>query len=179
MTNSISKTFHQSTLSRYKSYKEMAEKALAQVSDEQFFVDMHSGGNSLAVIVKHMAGNMISRWTDFMTTDGEKPDRHRDNEFIITSENSREELMAYWESAWAVCLSEIEKLSPEDLAGTVTIRKEPHSVVDALLRQLAHYAYHIGQIVFVARWHAGDDWKTLSIARGESDAFNEKMMGRK
>ncbi|MGH1364446.1 MAG: DUF1572 family protein [Calditrichia bacterium] len=178
MANSISKAFHQSTLSRYKSYKVMAEKALAQVSDEQFFADIHSGGNCLAVIVKHMAGNMISRWTDFMTTDGEKPDRHRDNEFIISSENSREELMAYWESAWAVCLTEIEKLSPEDLAATITIRREAHSVVDALLRQLAHYAYHIGQIVFVARWHAGEKWKTLSIARGQSDAFNAKMMGK-
>lgn len=168
--------FHESARGRYKLYKKMAEKALAQVSDDQFFDEIHAGGNSLAIIVKHIAGNMLSRWTDFLTSDGEKPDRERDNEFLIKEGDSREELMAYWESAWNVCLDAIESLSEEQLEGEVFIRKEAHSVPDAILRQLAHYSYHIGQIVFLARWHAGETWQTLSIPRGGSDEYNRRIM---
>lgn len=168
--------FHEATIGRYKLCKEMAEKALSQVSDEQFFDEIHADGNSLAIIVKHIAGNMLSRWTDFLTSDGEKPGRERDNEFMIKEQDSRSELMTYWESAWAVCLDAIESLTEEQLEAEVFIRKERHSVPDALLRQLAHYSYHIGQIVFLSRWHAGEKWQTLSIPRGGSDEYNRRVM---
>ncbi len=162
---------------QFRSYRAMAEKAMAQVDDEAFFVVPYHDGNSVAILVKHMAGNMRSRWLDFFTADGEKPDRNRDTEFEIEAE-SRSDLMAAWARSWDILFGILDPLSPADLGRTITIRSEPHNVIEAVNRQLTHYAYHIGQIVLLARHHAGDDWQTLSVARGATKQFNE-MMRRK
>ena len=127
--------------------------------------------NSIAVIVKHITGNMRSRFTDFLTTDGEKPDRHRDQEFELTPATTRTEVMRWWDNGWAIVLSAIDSLKPEDVMRTVTIRNEPHTVLQAINRQIAHYALHIGQIVFLAKHLRSGEWKTLSIARGKSKDF--------
>ena len=153
-------------------YKRMAEGAISQLRDEDLFVKMDPESNSIAILMKHIAGNMRSRFTDFLTTDGEKPDRHRDTEFEVKSKDTRAELMQNWESGWKVVLSTVESLTPEDVDRTVTIRQEPHTVLQALNRALAHYSAHIGQIVFLAKHLRSSEWKTLSIPRGKSDEFN-------
>lgn len=155
-------------------YKSLAERAIAQVTDEQLFAAIDPDANSIAVLVKHMAGNMISRWTDFLTTDGEKPSRHRDREF----ENppaTRTELLALWESGWAALFSALQPLTDADLARTVTIRGEAHSVMQAVNRQVAHYSMHTGQIILLAKHFAGPRWKTLSVPRGGSAEFNQRV----
>ncbi len=155
-------------------YKKLAERAVAQVSDEQLFAAINPEANSIAIVMKHMAGNMLSRWTDFLTTDGEKPTRHRDQEF----ENppaTRADLLRLWESAWAALFSALEPLTDADLARTVTIRGEAHSVLQAINRQIAHYSMHIGQIVLLAKHFTGANWQTLSIARGASAEFSRKV----
>jgi len=157
----------------FRSQKDLADRALAQVSDTNLHLALDPNTNSIAVIMKHMAGNMISRWTDFLTTDGEKSDRHRDDEFVDRFA-SRAELIAYWERGWAVLFDTMESLTPDDLAKTVTVRGEPHSVILAINRQLSHYGYHVGQIVQIARIHAKDHWTTLTIARGQSQQFNQQ-----
>lgn len=151
-------------------YKSMAERALAQADDAAFFAAVDRENNSLAVNVKHLAGNLRSRWTDFLTTDGEKPDRHRDQEFIVGPEDTRAALMAAWDAGWAQLAQALAPLRPADLAGTVTIRGEVHTVVQAIHRQLGHYAYHVGQMVLLARHHAGEQWVSLSIPRGASES---------
>jgi len=153
--------------------KKLAEKALAQVSDDEFFHRLDPGSNSIALIVKHLAGNMRSRWTDFLTSDGEKPDRHRDSEFEVAESDTRSELMGRWEQGWGCVFGAVEALKPEDLGKTVAIRGEPHSVLKAVNRQLTHYAHHIGQIVFLAKHLAGPRWKTLSIPRGQSEEWRK------
>lgn len=158
----------------FRRMKWQAEKALVQVSDEEFFRMLDPESNSLAIIVKHVAGNLRSRWTDFLTSDGEKPDRNRDTEFVIEVGGTREALMARWEAGWGL-LNKALALGPEDVERTVLIRGEPHSVVQAVNRQLTHYAGHVGQIVFLAKHLAGPRWKTLSVPRGQSVAFNAKM----
>jgi hypothetical protein len=130
--------------------------------------------NSVSVIVRHMAGNMHSRWTDFLTSDGEKPTRHRDNEFADAA-ITRAEVMQTWEDGWRVCLDAITSLQPADLSRTITIRGEPHSVVEAINRQLTHYSYHVGQIVFIAKALRGDAWRTLSIAKNKSVAYDPAL----
>ena len=152
--------------------KRQADAAMEQLSDEQFFAALDSESNSVAVIVKHMAGNMRSRFTDFLTTDGEKPDRNRDQEFIVASEASREEIIAAWEKYWQLLLDTVHGLSPDDLGRTITIRCEPHTVLQAINRQVAHSALHIGQIIFLAKHWKGAEWKTLSIPRGQSEGVN-------
>jgi hypothetical protein len=154
-------------------HKRMGEAAMSQLKDEDFFITIDPESNSVAILVKHLAGNMRSRFTDFLTTDGEKPDRFRDREFEITAATTRAELMKWWEEGWAIVLSAIEGLSPEDVMRTVTIRGEPHSVLQAINRQIAHYAQHIGQIVFLAKHLCSTDWKTLSIPRGKSEDFKK------
>jgi hypothetical protein len=159
-------------VSEFKRLKSVADGALAQVSVEQLF---HVGGaedNSLAVIMKHLSGNMVSRWRDFLTSDGEKPARRRDDEFIITAADTRDALFARWESGWGEMFAALAPLRAADLARTVTIRGEAMSVLHAIQRQLTHYAYHIGQIVFLAKHLVGPTWKTLSIPRGKSEEFN-------
>ncbi|MBI4539916.1 MAG: DUF1572 family protein [Gemmatimonadetes bacterium] len=168
----------ENALREFRALRTLADKALAQVNDEQFFVQPDPESNSLAVIVKHMAGNMRSRWTDFLNSDGEKPDRHRDREFEIAPEDSRGALAAAWEAGWQLMFAAVEPLAPEDLARTVRIRGRPLSVMAALNRQLTHYAYHVGQIVFLAKHLCGSGWQTLSVPRGQSEQFNQTMSGR-
>ena len=155
-------------------YKKMAEGAMAQVTDDQLFAALDPEMNSIALIVKHMAGNMRSRWTDFLTTDGEKPDRHSDTEFE-NPPSTRVAILEAWERGWALVFEALEPLSDADLARTVTIRGEPHSVMQAINRQIAHYAMHIGQIIFLAKHLQASNWQSLSVPRGQSAAFNEKV----
>jgi len=155
-------------------HKRMADGAMEQLTDDQFFAVPSPESNSVAVIVKHLAGNMRSRFTDFLTSDGEKSDRKRDSEFV--TDNRRADLMRAWEHGWQLVLDTVKSLSPDDLARTVTIRGEPHSVLQAINRQIGHTAQHVGQIVFLAKHWKGAEWKTLSIPRGESERFNAKMM---
>ena len=152
--------------------KRQAEAAMEQLSDEQFFAVLDAESNSVAIVAKHMAGNMRSRWTDFLTTDGEKPDRNRDQEFIAPATASRSEILQMWEQGWKLLFDGLNSLKPEDLVRQITIRSEPHSVLRAINRTIAHLALHGGQIVFLAKHWKGPDWKTLSIPRGQSDAVN-------
>lgn len=155
-------------------FKKLAEAALAQVSDEQLQTVLDPESNSLALIVKHMAGNMRSRWTDFLTTDGEKPDRNRDREFEDPPA-TRAELMQLWEEGWNRLFGALEPLTDADLGRTITIRSEAHSVMQAINRQVAHYAYHCGQIVFLAKHLQSENWKCLSVPRKKSDEFNQRV----
>jgi hypothetical protein len=152
-------------------HKRMAEAAMAQLDDKHFFATIDAESNSVALLAKHIAGNARSRFTDFLTTDGEKPDRFRDREFEIPTTTSRNEVMRDWEEGWAVVFATLDSLKPEDVTRTVTIRQEPHTVLQALNRALAHYAQHTGQIVFLAKHLRSHEWKTLSIPRGRSEEF--------
>jgi hypothetical protein len=145
-------------------YKKLAERAMAQVADEQLFAVLDGEANSIAIIVKHMAGNMRSRWTDFLTTDGEKPTRNRDSEFVDPPA-TRVALLREWEHGWATMFRALEQLTDADMARTITIRGEAHSVMQAINRQLAHYPYHVGQIVLLAKHFASDRWDSLSVPR--------------
>jgi hypothetical protein len=157
--------------------KEQGEKAMAQIGDDHFFATLDPEANSIAIIVKHMAGNMRSRWTDFLTSDGEKPDRHRDREFVIEPEDTRARLLNAWNDGWTLVLGAVSSLTPEDLGKTVRIRGEGHTVVEAIDRQMTHYAAHVGQIVLLAKHYAGPNWKTLSIPRGKSREFDVAKSG--
>ena len=158
--------------------KRLAEAALAQLSPEQWFERPDPLSNSVAIVVKHLAGNMRSRWTDFLTTDGEKPDRRRDAEFEHESGDTAVSLRAAWERGWALCFAAIEPLTTADLRRTVTIRGQPHSVLQAIARQVSHYSYHVGQIVYLARHLAGERWRSLSIPKGMSAQFEVGRDGR-
>lgn len=155
-------------------YKLTAERAMAQVSDEQLCLRLDSDGNSIGIIVKHMAGNMRSRWTDFLTSDGEKAGRDRDAEFTDAPQ-SREVLLRLWEEGWSLLFAALDGLTEADLARTITIRGEPHSVMQAINRQVAHYPYHVGQIVLLAKHFAADNWRPLTIPRRGSAEFNQKV----
>ena len=163
-------------LNAFEANKRLADRAVEQVPDDKLHVALDANTNSIAVIMRHVAGNLISRWTDFLTTDGEKPGRDRDGEFVETS-GSRADLLAEWERGWACLYAAVKGLRPEDLGQTVLIRGEPHSVPLALARSLGHTCYHVGQIVQVARVHAGDKWTTLTIPRGGSEQFNRAHWG--
>jgi hypothetical protein len=158
----------------FRYYKRLAERAMAQVADEQLFTVLDGEANSIAIVVKHMAGNMRSRWTDFLTTDGEKPTRNRDNEFVEPP-STREALLSEWEHGWATMFGSLQPLTNADLARTITIRGEPHSVMQAINRQLAHYPYHVGQIVLLAKHLASDHWQSLSVPRNQSAEFNRRV----
>ncbi|HKF42802.1 MAG TPA: DUF1572 family protein [Thermoanaerobaculia bacterium] len=160
---------------QFRGLKKAADRALAQVSDDDFFAVLDPESNSIALLVKHLAGNMRSRFTDFLTSDGEKPDRHRDSEFEIAAGDTRENLMERWETGWAVTFAALEPLTAEDFSRTVPIRGEPHTLLRAINRQLVHYGYHVGQIVFLAKHFAGPAWQTLSIPKGKSEEVNRKM----
>jgi hypothetical protein len=155
-------------------HKRMGEGAMSQLNDQDFFVTIDSEANSVAILVKHLAGNMRSRFTDFLTSDGEKPDRFRDREFEIGLATTRGEVMTWWDEGWSCVFGAIDPLKPEDVMRTVTIRGEPHTVLQAINRQIAHYAQHIGQIVFLAKHLRSSEWKTLSIPKGKSEEFSQK-----
>ncbi len=156
---------------QFRGHKRMGEAAMAQLEDRDFFVALDPESNSVAALVKHLAGNARSRFTDFLTTDGEKPDRFRDREFEVSASTTREEVLRWWAEAWFHVFSTLDSLRPEDLQRTVTIRQERHTVMQALNRALAHYAQHIGQIVFLAKHLRSSEWQTLSIRRGKSGDF--------
>jgi hypothetical protein len=163
------------SVSLFRQVKRLAEAAMAQVSEEQLGVALDDESNSIAVIVKHMAGNMRSRWTDFLTSDGEKPDRDRDSEFILPP-STRAELMKMWEQGWDCLFGALDPLTDADLGRTVTIRSEPHSVMQAINRQVSHYSLHCGQIVFLAKHLAGDKWKAVTVPRNKSAEYNRRVL---
>ncbi len=167
-------SYIEDSLALFRYYKRLAERAMGQVTDEQLFTTLDQESNSIAIIIKHMTGNMRSRWTDFLTTDGEKPDRNRDSEFVDAPQ-TRKELFDVWEQGWACVFQALESLTEADLARTVTIRGEPHSVMQAINRQVAHYPHHVGQIVLLAKHFAHDKWQSLSVPRNQSAEFNRKV----
>lgn len=167
-------SYLEDSLAVFRYYKKLAERAMDQVADEHLFATLDEEANSIAIIVKHMTGNMRSRWTDFLTTDGEKPNRNRDSEFVDPPA-TREALLEDWEDGWARVFGTLESLSEDDLTRTVTIRGEPHSVMQAINRQLAHYPHHVGQIVLLAKHFACDHWQSLSVPRNKSAEFNRKV----
>jgi hypothetical protein len=176
-TNDVAKAVIEGALTAFRSNKALADKAVAQLADDRLQVALDANTNSIAVIMKHVAGNLLSRWTDFLTSDGEKPWRNRDDEFV-DSFTTRDELTAFWESGWQRLFDALLALTPDDLARTVTIRGEPHTVPLAIQRSLAHCGYHVGQIVLIARILAGDQWTTLTIPRGASAGFNQQVWGQ-
>src|SRR5215467_10311409 len=182
MPHQFSTSYVKDSISLFQYYKKLGERAMAQCSDENLFAVIDAESNSIAIIVKHMAGNTRSRWTDFLTSDGEKPDRNRDTEFE-DAPNTRAALMELWELGWKYVFDALEPLTDADLGRTVTIRTEPHSVMQAINRQMGHYAYHIGQIVFLAKHltaKATGKWDSLSVPRGQSKQFAaEVAAGRK
>src|SRR5215475_9037046 len=179
--NSLAAHYIDEARRQFRGHQRLGEGALALVAAKLAagFVTLDPESNSVAVVIKHLAGNMRSRFTDFLTTDGEKPDRHRDQEFELTAKTKRAEIMQWWEQGWACVFAALDSLTPEDVMRTVYIRNEPHTVLQAINRQLAHYAYHVGQIVFLAKHLRSSDWKTLSVPRGQSEEFNRKMEERR
>jgi len=175
MAHQFTTSYIEDSLAIFRQYKKLADGALEQVTDEQLTATLDPEMNSIAQIVKHMAGNMRSRWTDFLTTDGEKADRNRDSEFV-DAPATRQAVLAMWESGWRCVFAALEPLSDEDLARSVQIRGEAHSVMQAINRQVAHYAMHCGQIVMLAKHLAGDRWKTLSVPRNRSAEFNRAVL---
>ena len=175
--NDVCKAMIDGAIGSFRSNKGWADKAIAQLSDDRLHVALDPNTNSIAVIMKHVAGNLLSRWTDFLTTDGEKPWRNRDDEFVDTLD-SRDELIAYWDSGWQRLFDSLSSLSSDELAKSVTIRGELHSVPLAIQRSLAHCAYHVGQIMLIARILAGDHWTTITIPRGASANFNQRVWGQ-
>ena len=159
-------------LRTFRNYKTLGERSMAQVSDADLHTLLDPDANSIAIIVKHVAGNLRSRFADFLTADGEKPDRDRDSEFDMRGPASREDVLRWWETGWGVALASIEALTPEDLDRTIYIRKEPFLVVEALNRSVTHTGYHVGQIVLLAKHFAGPAWKSLSIPKGQSAAHS-------
>jgi uncharacterized damage-inducible protein DinB len=164
-------------INAFEANKRLADRAIEQISDDKLRLALDANTNSIAVIMKHVAGNLQSRWTDFLTTDGEKPERNRDSEFV-DSFQSRTEILDHWDRGWTCLLDTLNRLTPADLEKTVTIRGEPHTVPLALSRSLGHTCYHIGQIVQLARHHAGDNWNTLTIPKGGSQQFNQAQWGQ-
>ena len=178
-TEAIVQNYFEDAVKALKAYKKLADKAIAQVSYDELFVSLDEESNSIAVVMKHMAGNMFSRWTDFLTSDGEKPDRNRDMEFVIESNTTKDDVLDYWERGWACVFAAIEPLTLEDFEKTVLIRGEPHTIVQAINRQLMHYSYHIGQIVYLAKHFRSTNWTSLSVPRNKSAEFNASKFGQK
>jgi len=174
MALNFTTSFIEDALAIFRQYKLLGERAMQQVSDQQLFASLDDESNSIAIIVKHLTGNMRSRWTDFLTSDGEKATRNRDGEFVDPPA-TREALMREWEDGWASVFGAIEPLTDADMGRVVTIRGEAHSVMQAINRQLSHYPMHVGQIVLLAKHFAGEGWQTLSVARNKSAEFNRKV----
>ncbi len=178
MTEQIIENYKTDTIEAFRNYKQLAERAIEQVSEDEYFRALDAESNSIAVIVKHIGGNLRSRWTDFLTSDGEKADRQRDSEFIAESD-TRESSGKLWETGWNALFATLESLSAEDFGRMVQIRGEDFSVVKAINRALAHTAYHVGQITFLAKHFRASDWKTLSVPRGGSGEFNAYLAENK
>ena len=177
MAHEFSTSYLQDSLSVFRYYKKLTERAMEQVTDEQLFAVLDGESNCIAIIVKHLVGNMRSRWTEFLISDGEKPDRKRDTEFEDPAGN-RAALMEMWEQGWDYVFSALEPLSDADMERTVEIRGEPHSVMQAINRQIAHYAYHCGQIVFLAKHLQSSRWKSLTVPRAKSEEFNQRVAAK-
>ena len=171
MADNASRHYLENAINEFRLLKKQCERAMIQLDEEQFFVTLDPESNSVAMLVKHLAGNMRSRWTDFLTGDGEKPDRFRDQEFIIDPGTTRDDVMNWWEQGWKCLFNALEPLVPDDVIRKVTIRREPHTVIQAINRQLTHYATHVGQIVFLAKHLRSSAWQSLSIPRGKSEEF--------
>lgn len=165
MEKNIGKHYLESSIKELKKLKGLGEKSFIQIKDEDFFLAPDEESNSIAIIVRHLSGNMISRWTDFLTTDGEKESRNRDDEFEGMFYTDKDDVMTRWEKGWKQLFKTFDSLNEDDLMKVVTIRNEPHTVIEAINRQLAHYGYHIGQIVYIAKHLEGDKWKSLSIPK--------------
>jgi hypothetical protein len=161
------------TIHVFHGLRNLAEKAIEQIPEEKLAVTLSDGENSIVILMKHLSGNMLSRWTDFLTTDGEKATRNRDAEFEVHRDDTPVALRERWNAGWHALFHALESLKPEDLSKTVTIRGEAHTVFQAIQRQVSHYGYHVGQIVQLARHHAGANWKTLSIPKGKSEAARQ------
>lgn len=178
-TEAIVQNYLDDAIASLKTSKKLADKAIAQMNDDELFVTLDEEANSVAVIMKHMAGNMFSRWTDFLTSDGEKPDRNRDMEFVIESNTTKADVLDYWERGWACVFNALEPLTLADFEKTVLIRGEKHTIVQAINRQLMHYSYHIGQIVYLAKHFRSTEWTSLSVPRNKSAEFNASKFGTK
>lgn len=170
----LASIYLETAIKRCKEYKALGDKTFAQLSEEEVHQQPNEASNSIAVIIQHLHGNMLSRWTNFLTEDGEKEWRKRDDEFEVHN-YSKTQLVALWEEGWKVFLNTLETLKEDDLTKTIIIRSQPLIVIDAINRQLAHYSYHVGQIVYVGRWIRKDQWKSLSIPKGGSQQFNAEM----
>jgi hypothetical protein len=175
MAHKFSTCYVEDSVSLFRYYKKLAEGAMEQASDEQLFVALDDEMNSIAIVVKHLAGNMRSRWTDFLSSDGEKTDRNRDSEFVEPPAN-RADLMRVWNDGWDRLFGALEPLSDADVERKVLIRGEPHSVMQAINRQMAHYSYHIGQIVFLSKHFAASNWKSLTVPKNKSADFNRRVL---
>lgn len=175
----IEEVFLADIIQAFRNYKKLADEAIAQISGDEFFRQIDEESNSLATIVKHLGGNLRSRWTRFLTTDGEKPDRNRDLEFVALENETKENLLEFWENGWQALFGTLESLSAEDLEKHVTIRGEDYTVVKAINRALAHAAYHVGQIVFLAKHFRAAEWQNLSIPRNKSAEFNSFLAEQK
>jgi hypothetical protein len=171
-TTDLRQHYLEEVFRQLRAYKRLAEGAIAQLQDEELFATLDPESNSVAILMKHIAGNLRSRFTDFLTTDGEKPDRRRDQEFEMTPATTRTDIMRWWEQSWEILFLTIMNLSADDLERTVTIRGEPHTVLQALNRALAHHASHVGQIIFLAKHLRSTEWKTLSVPRGKSEEYD-------
>ena len=167
--------FLEDALKSFRDYKKLAEGALEQLDDAEFFRAIDDESNTIAVNMKHMAGNMLSRWTDFLTSDGEKANRERDMEFVMLPETTRADMLAYWERGWRCLFAAVEPLTADDLMRIVKIRGQDHTVVQAINRQIAHYAYHVGQIVYLAKHFKSSNWQTLSVPKNRSAEFNKYL----
>ena len=176
---SVGAHYLEDALYTFRYYKNLAERAVAQIDDADFFRTLDDESNSIAVNMKHMAGNMLSRWTDFLVSDGEKPERDRDMEFVMPAETTRDEMIAYWQKGWRCTFDALTPLKPEDLMRTVTIRGQDHTVVQAINRQIAHYAYHVGQIVYLAKFFKASNWESLSVPKNKSAEFNARIAGQR
>ena len=179
MNDQIGQHYLEDALHTFRDYKKIAERAFAQTSNEDFFRTVDPESNSIAVIVKHLAGNMLSRWTDFLTSDGEKPNRNRDMEFEMLPNTTKADMLGFWEKGWHCVFAAIEPLTADDLMKIVKIRSQDHTVLQAINRQISHYSNHVGQIVYLAKHFKSGEWQTLSVPRNRSAEFNayleEKM----
>jgi hypothetical protein len=173
----IESIFLESAIKRFGYYKELGEKTFQQLEEKDFFYRENEASNSIAIIIQHMAGNMLSRWSNFLTEDGEKNWRNRDAEFE-NAHHPKEESLDMWEKGWSCLLNALETLKPEDLTKKIYIRSEPLLVIDAVNRQLAHYSYHVGQIIYIAKTIKNEEWRTLTIPKGQSGDFNQQMKTR-